>query len=97
MIADVQAGRKTLRFGLRNYLRQRTDAGLRGAAEVRVTLLNSQSDRVFSEGKVMDLIKEETWITLNLEKLAPGPYLLMIEVQDRMTNEKDVYSRMIEI
>ena len=97
MIAEFQAGRKTLRFGLRNYLRQRTDAGTRGAAEVRVTLFNSQSERVFSEGKVMDLIKEETWITLNLENLAPGPYLLIIEAQDRMTNEKDVYSRMIEI
>jgi hypothetical protein len=96
-IADVSAGRKNLRFTLKNYVMTNTEKGGRGVAEVRVTLYDAQSNTAFSEGKNLDLVKDELNITLNLGKLQAGAYFLIIEATDKIANEKDVYSGMIEL
>jgi hypothetical protein len=96
-IADVSADRKTLRFTLKNYVMTNTEKGERGIAEVRVTLCDAQSNIAFSEGKNLDLVKDELNITLNLGKLQAGAYFLIIEATDKIANEKDVYSGMIEL
>jgi hypothetical protein len=96
-ITDVSARSKALKFGLKNYAMLSGEKGKRGIAEVHVTLYDSQSNAAFSEGKILDLVKDELNITLNLGKLQAGPYFLIIEVVDKITNEKDVFSRMIEL
>jgi hypothetical protein len=42
-------------------------------------------------------MKEETHITLTPPRLKAGVYFLTIETVDRITGEKDVFSRMIEL
>jgi hypothetical protein len=94
-IAAVQTEGKTLRFDLKNYTIMATDKGSQGIVEVRVTLFNDKSEKVFSEGRVLETKKDEIAIVLSLNQLSPGSYFLIVEAQDRITNEKDVQSRMI--
>jgi hypothetical protein len=96
-ISDVQAGHKVLKFNLKNYTRINTNRGERGVAEVSVTLFDDKSEKVFSESKALDLAEKETHITLNFDKIKSGVYFLIIEAQDKITNEKDVFSRIIEL
>jgi len=96
-IIDVRINRQMLEFGLKNSMMIETGNGARGVAEIRVTLFDEQSHEAFVESKVMDLVKEEVHIAINLEKLKKGAYFLTIAVQDRITGEKDVFSRMIEL
>lgn len=96
-IADVSSARKTLRFTLKDYTMLNTEKGRRGYAEVRVTLFDSQSNTAFSETKTFEFLDPESHVSLNIDKLRPGFYFLIIDVLDKITNEKDVYSRLIEL
>lgn len=96
-IVDVRINRHTLEFSLKNPLKIETGSGARGLAEIRVTLFDEQSDEVFAESKVMDTVEDEIHIAINLEKLKKGAYFLIIDAQDKITGEKDVFSRMIEL
>jgi hypothetical protein len=96
-ITDVVARSKVLRFGLKNYAMVNGVKGKRGVAEVRVALYDAQSNAAFSEGKVLDLVKDELTVNLNLGKLASGSYFLVIEAVDKIANEKDVYSGWVEL
>jgi hypothetical protein len=96
-IVDVQAGRQTLKFSLKNYAMLKTGKGLQGTAEVSVTIFDGQFNKAFAEGKALDLVKDEIHIALNLGRLKPGSYFLLIEALDKITGEKDVYSRLIEL
>jgi hypothetical protein len=96
-IADVSTAQKTMRFTLKNYTMMNTDKGQRGVAEVHITLFDDQSNVAFSEGKVLELVSSESHVTIDFSKLRSGPYFLIIDVLDKITNEKDVYSRMFEL
>lgn len=96
-ISDVVARAKSLKFRIKNYARLVGEKGKQGIAEVRVTLYDAQSNTAFSEGKNLELVKDELNITLNLGKLQAGAYFLIIEATDKISNEKDVYSGMIEL
>jgi hypothetical protein len=96
-IADVDAVHQTLKFVLEKYIIANTEKGKRGIVEVHVTLFDEQSNMVFSEGRVLDSVKDKIHATLNLDKLKPGPYLLILDALDKLTNEKDVYTRIIEL
>lgn len=96
-IVDVRINGHTLEFSLKNSMKIETGNGARGVAEIRVTLFDEQSNEAFAESKGMDLVKDEVHIAINLEKLKKGAYFLIIAVQDKITGEKDVFSRMIEL
>jgi hypothetical protein len=95
-IAAVQTEGMTLKFELKDYTIMATDKGSQGIAEVKVTLYDDRSEQAFSEAKVLDLREEKTSIALKLDQLRPGTYFLIIEAWDRITNEKDVQSRIVE-
>ncbi len=95
-IAAVQTERMTLKFELKDYTIMATDKGSQGIAEVKVTLYDDRSEQAFSEAKVLNLREEKTSIVLRLDQLRPGTYFLIIEAWDRITNEKDVQSRIVE-
>jgi len=96
-ITDVQAGRKTLKFCLKNYTMIKTEKGAQGIVEVSVMVFDDRSEKAFSEAKVMDIVKEEIHITINLDILKQGPYFLIIDALDKITGEKDVYSSIIDL
>lgn len=96
-IADVQAGYGLLKFSLKNCTMIKTEKDVRGLAEVQVTLFDDRSEIAFSDSRIMDVVKQEVRIVINLGKLKPGVYFLIIDALDKNANEKDVVSRMIEL
>ncbi len=91
-ITGFETGPKSIRFGLRHYARIETSGRTVGSAAVRIVIFDGKSEQVFSDGKTLELIKDETNISLSFPQLAPRPYFIIIEARDRTTGGKDVYS-----
>jgi hypothetical protein len=96
-ISDFKGGQKAIKFGLKNYARVETGGKTVGSAAVRIVIFNDKSEQVFADGKTMELIKDETNISLNFPQLASGSYFIIIDVLDRTTGGKDVYSSAIRL
>jgi hypothetical protein len=96
-IADFQSGSKKIKFSLKNYARVSTEGKVHGAADVRIVIFDDTSTQVFSDKKTLDLIKEETNISLSFNQLKSGAHFIIIDVYDRVTGGKDVYSGAIEL
>ena len=96
-IVDFKSGQKAIRFGLRDYARIPTDGRTVGSAAVQITIFNDKSEQVFADGKTMELIKDETKISLSFPQLPSGSYFIIIDALDRTTGGKDVYSGAIRL
>lgn len=96
-IADFRAGQKAIRFSLRDYARVSNEGKTVGSAAVRIVIFNDKSKQVFTDGKTLELVKDETKISLNFPQLPTGSYFIIIDVLDRMTGGKDVYSGAIRL
>jgi hypothetical protein len=96
-IADFQSGSKRIKFSLKNYAQISTEGKLHGTADVRIVIFDDKSAQVFSEGKTLDLIKDETTISLNFNQFKSGSYFIIIDAYDRLTSGKDVYSGAIRL
>lgn len=96
-VSDFRVGQKSVKFSLKNYARTSSEGKMHGAADVKIVIFDDKSEKVFSEGKTLDLLKEETNISLNFSMLKSGPHFIIIEAYDRLTGGKDVYSSMIEL
>jgi len=96
-ITDFKSGQKTIKFNLRNYARVKKEGKVHGFADVQITIFDDKSNKVFSEGKTLELIKEEILISLNFDKLKSGSYFIIIEAFDRISNGKDVFSSAIKL
>ena len=96
-ISDVKAAGRGLGFSV-GPCRMRTVDGLRrGAARVKLILYSQASEKVFDEERTLELTKEMTHISLNLDKLGPGDYFLIIDAVDLVTGERDVYSGSVQL
>ena len=96
-IADFKSGQKSIRFTLRDYARIPTEGKTVGSAAVRITIFNDKSEQVFASGKTLELVKDETKISLDFPQLASGSYFIIIDALDRTTGAKDVYSGAIRL
>lgn len=96
-ITGFQSGSKRIKFSLTNYTRTSTEGRLHGAADVRIVIFDDKSAQVFSDKKTLDLIKGETTISLSFNQLNAGSYFIIIDVYDRLTMGKDVYSAAIRL
>lgn len=94
-IANFDSSRKTIKFSLINYQRVKMDDKLSGIAQVKITLFDKNSQKVYEDAKVLQLIKDQTHISIPFSQLKPGPYLIIIQVVDKLTNRMDVFSRQI--
>lgn len=97
IITDFQSGFKTIKFSLRNYVRVKTEGKTHGFADVKITIFDDKSKKVFSEGKTLELIKDDILISLNFNKLNSGNYFIIIEAFDKISNGKDVFSSAIKL
>lgn len=95
-IVNFKADRKILSFSLVHYQMTTIDGRRRGAADVKITIYDANSNRVFDEGKSLDLTKEETHISLDFDWVRPGVYFIVIQAIDRMANEMDVYTSLVK-
>lgn len=96
-IANFGSGRKTIKFSLINYQRVKMEDKLSGIAQVKITLFDKDSNRVYEDTKVLQLIKDQTHISIPFSQLKSGPYFIIIRVVDKITNRMDVFSRQIRL
>ncbi len=96
-ITDFKAGKKTIKFSLINYKMTRIEEKLTGIADLKITLFDENSNKVFDEGKTLSFFKKETTISLKLDMLKSGSYFIIIQVIDRISQETDVLSRYIKL
>ena len=96
-ITDFKAGQKNIKFILKNYVRIQAEGKWHGAADVKIAIFDDNSNKVFDQGKTLDLLKEETHISLNFNNLKSGSYFIIIDAFDKIANVKDVYSSAIRL
>jgi hypothetical protein len=96
-ISDLRAGGQAISFSLVHYQMTSINGRWRGLAEVKITLFDDQSSKVFEEGKALDLVQKETQISLRFPRLKPGQYFIIIQAVDKVANQTDVYSGMIKL
>lgn len=96
-ISNFEARRKTIKFSLTNYKMTKIKEKLSGIADVKITIFDENSNKVFDEGKTLNLIKKETNISLNFKQLKSGSYFIIIQAFDRISQETDVISRDIKL
>ncbi len=96
-IADFKAGRKTIKFSLTNYGMNKIKEKLIGIADVKITIFDEDSKKVFDQAKTLDLFKKETHISLNFNWLKSGRYFIIIQAMDKISQEVDVFSRNIDL
>lgn len=96
-ILNFQPGKQSIKFTLVNYGMTRVQGKLSGIAEVRISLFDKDSKQVFDEGKTLTIFNKETHISLNLNQLRPGQYFIIIQAIDKVNQEVDVYSGVINL
>ncbi len=95
-ISDFKARNKLIEFTVVNFERTQIEGRLKGTVEVKVVLFDENSNVVFSEGKVIEALKEKLHISLKLDALKNGKYFAIIEVLDKISGSVDVVSKEIE-
>ncbi len=96
-IADFKVSGKVISFAVRNCQMTKINDRRRGVASVKITIYDGASNKVFDEGKTLDVFKEETRISLNFGWLNPGTYFIVVEAVDMVANRTDVYSGLIRL
>jgi len=96
-ITEVKATGQSLSFSIGHCRMLTVDGRRRGSASVKLILYNEATEKVFDEGRTFELIKETTRLSLNLEKLEPGNYFLIIEAVDLVAGATDVYNGTIKL
>jgi hypothetical protein len=97
VIGDFNVRRKTISFSLRNYQMTQINDKRRGLADVRVTIFDEESNKIFEDAKTLDLVKEETKISISFDQLKSGSYFIIISAFDRVASKSDVYSGLIKL
>ncbi len=96
-IADFKVSGKVISFTVRNCQMTRIKDQRRGVASVKITIYDEASNKVFDEGKTLDVFKDETRISLNFGWLNPGNYFIVVEAVDMVAKQTDVYSGLIKL
>lgn len=84
---------KRISFDIGNCGRIEQGGRSEGKVIVKISLFDDKSERVFDEAKNFVLIADSIHLSLNYEKFESGNYFIIIEAQDVVTGEKDVFSR----
>ena len=95
-IANFKAQRKTIKFSLLNYQRTNIENKLTGIADVKITLFDENSNKVYEEANTLSLVKDQAHISIPFNQLERGSYFIVIQVLDKFTNHSDVFSRQIK-
>jgi hypothetical protein len=96
-VTNFQAKAKNLSFSLENYSQVEIEGKLTGYANVKVTIFDENSNLIFDEEKILNLVKTEIHISLNIDQMKSGSYFVIIQTVDRITSETDVYSTYIKL
>lgn len=94
-VVDFRSEGKRIHFALVHYQMTERAGQRRGIAEVKVTLYDRASNKAFEEGRVLDLFKKETRISLGFDWLKPGAYFVVIQAFDHVARQSHVYSTLV--
>jgi len=96
-IANFEVERKRIKFSLVDYQRIEMQGKMTGIADVKITLFDDQSQKVFDEAKTLSLTKDQAHISIPFSQFKSGNYFLIIQVVDKITNTIDVLSKQIKL
>lgn len=96
-IVNFSSAKKTIKFSIINYQRLKLEGKLSGIAHVKITLFDEDSNKVYDEAKTLQLIKEQTHVSIPFDQLKSGNYFVIIQVIDGITNLVDVLSKQIKL
>ncbi len=96
-ISNFKIKRKTISFSIVNYIRTQIEGKLTGIGEIKITIFDEESNKVFDEGNTLNIIDEEFNISLNFDWLESGSYFIIIQAIDRISQEVDVFSSAITL
>lgn len=96
-VSEVKATGRSLGFSIENCRLLVVDGRHRGSAGVRVVLYDEAAETSYDEGRTLELTKETMRISIDLERLRPGRYFLVIEAVDLASGATDVYNGSIEL
>lgn len=65
--------------------------------EIKITIFDEESNKVFDEGKALNIIDKELNISLNFDWLESGSYFIIIQAIDKISQEVDVFSSTITL
>lgn len=91
-ITGFKAEGKNIQFTIKNYKRAKLKGKTTGVAEIKITIFDKDSNKVFDEGRTLEMVKKETKISLNFGQLNSGQHFIVIQVVDKITNAVDVFS-----
>ncbi len=95
-IINFKSGRKSIKFSIINYQKAEIEGKITGLADVKVTLFDENSNKVYDEGKTLSIVKDEMSISIPFNQLKSGSYFIIIQVVDKINNHSDVFSRQIK-
>lgn len=91
-ISDFKSEAKAISFAINDYDQENIDGKSTAIVDIKVTLFDKNSVKIFNEGKTLNPTQKETNVFLNFGALESGRYYIIIQVIDKITNEVDVYS-----
>lgn len=97
MITDFEARKKKIKFSIINYKMSKIKDKLTGITDVKITIFDDASKKVFDQGKTLNLFKKDTHISLNFRQLKSGSYFIIIQAVDKISQEIDVFSSAIDL
>lgn len=65
--------------------------------EIKITIFDEESNKVFDERKALNIIDKELNISLNFDWLESGSYFIIIQAIDKISQEVDVFSSTITL
>lgn len=96
-VAKVATEGRSLSFSLDHGQMVNVDGTRRGSAAVKIILYNEATEKVFDEGRTIDLTRESVRVSLNFDRLEPGNFFLIIEARDLVSGATDVYNGNIRL
>jgi len=88
---------KTLDFIIRNYEQIAINEENTGFVEVKITVYDNNSKIIFDSKRMLELYRKEANFNITLNSIQNGSYFVIIEVIDKIANEKNVLSRVIDM
>lgn len=97
MIGDFNVGHKSIEFSLVNYKMTQVKKKLSGIVDVRITIFDASSNKVFDEGRIMNLFDKQSHVSLDFNWLKSGSYFIIIQADDKISKEIDVFSKRVDL
>ncbi len=92
LIKEIVTSNKILRFSLNNYVLVKKNEHDEGLVQVKITIFNEKSEKVYEDLKSLSIFKKKTSIGIPFKWFPSGQYLVIIEARDFYSGKSTVVS-----